>query len=81
MDTSKYELFLQEKLLAYYPRIYPFSCSCCFVIDQLGLNDVWSHQGPMKQFYQQVEGQNPTFQRRSGQGRGQGQGKFYRLSR
>lgn len=40
-----------------------------FVIDQVGLNDIWSRQGPMRRFYQQIEGQNPTFQRGSGQGR------------
>lgn len=36
-----------------------------FVIDYLGLNDAWSRQGPMRRFYQQVEGR-------------QGQGGFYR---
>lgn len=40
-----------------------------FAIDILGLNDTWSHQGPMRRFYQQVEGQSPTFQRGPGQGR------------
>ena len=35
-----------------------------FVIDYLGLNDAWSRQGPMRRFYQQVEGR--------------GQGGFYR---
>ena len=47
------------------------------VIVQLGLNDIWSRQGPMRRFYQQVEGQNSTPQRGSGQDRGQGQGRFY----
>ncbi len=47
------------------------------VIDQLGLNDIWSHQGPMRQFYQQVEGKNPTLQRGAGQGKGQLQNRFY----
>lgn len=28
-----------------------------FVIDKLGLNDVWSRRGPMKRFYQQIERQ------------------------
>jgi hypothetical protein len=48
-----------------------------FVIDQLGLNDIWSRQGPMRRFYQQVEGQNSTVPRGSGQGQGQGLGHFY----
>jgi len=48
-----------------------------FIIDRLGLNDIWSRQGPMRRFYQQVEGQNPPFQRGPGQGRGQGQDRFY----
>jgi hypothetical protein len=48
-----------------------------FVIDLLGLNDIWSRQGPMKRFYQRVEGQNSTFQRGAGQGRGQRQSEFY----
>ena len=38
-----------------------------FVIDQLGLNDMWSRQGPMRRFYQQIEGQ--AFPRGQGQGR------------
>lgn len=42
-----------------------------FVIDQLGLNDRWSRQGPMRRFYQQIEGQKENFPRGSGQGRGQ----------
>jgi hypothetical protein len=50
------------------------------VIDQLGLNDTWSHQGPMRRFYQQVEGQNSTLQQGSGQGRGPGQGRFHQVS-
>jgi hypothetical protein len=41
-----------------------------FVIDQLGLNDIWSHQGPMRRFYQQIEGQNITAPGGQGQGRG-----------
>lgn len=49
-----------------------------FVINQLGLNDVWSRQGPMRRFYQQVEGQKPIFQRESEQGRSQGQGRMLR---
>jgi len=40
-----------------------------FVIDKLGLNDVWSRQGPMRRFYQQIEGQNSTAPRGRGQGR------------
>jgi len=44
-----------------------------FLIDQLGLNDIWSRQGPMRRFYQQVEGQNSITPR----GPGHGQGRFY----
>lgn len=29
-----------------------------FILDYLGLNDVWSRRGPMRQFYQQIEKQN-----------------------
>ena len=43
------------------------------VLDYLGLNDLWSRQGPMNRFYQQIEGQNVTGPR------GQGQGRFYEL--
>ena len=45
-----------------------------FSIDMLDLNDTWSRQGPMRRFYQQVEGQTPTLQR------GQGQGRFRQTS-
>ena len=32
-----------------------------FILDYLGLNDRWSHKGPLRRFYQQVERQNSTF--------------------
>lgn len=51
-----------------------------FVIDQLGLNDIWSRQGPMRRFYQQIEEQNSIVPKVSGQGQGQGRGRFYQLS-
>lgn len=47
-------------------------------IDQLGLNDMWSRQGPMRRLYQQVEGERPTFERGVGKGRGSEQGRFYK---
>jgi len=40
------------------------------VIDGLGLNDVWSRQGPMRRFYQQVEIQDGNAPLESGQGKG-----------
>ena len=39
-----------------------------FMIDQLGLNELWSRQGPMRRFYQQAEGQNNTIYRGPRQG-------------
>lgn len=44
-----------------------------FVLDFLGLNDLWSRQGPMRRFYQDIEGQNFTAPR----GQGRGRGRFY----
>lgn len=32
-----------------------------FLLDYLGLNDSWSRQGPMRRFYQQIEGQGRRF--------------------
>ena len=32
-----------------------------FLVDYLGLNDVWSRQGPMRRFYQQIERQGPRW--------------------
>lgn len=49
-----------------------------FVIDQLGLNDTWSRQGPMRRFYPRADQQGPSFQQDSGGERGPGQGRFYR---
>ena len=43
-----------------------------FVIDQLGLNDIWSHQPLMKGFYHQIENQGKDFLRN---GRGNGYNK------
>ena len=31
------------------------------LLDYLGLNDSWSRQGPMRRFYQQIEGQGPRW--------------------
>lgn len=45
-----------------------------FILDYLGLNDIWSHQGPMRRFYQQLENHDTSHPR--GQGRGQG-GRFF----
>lgn len=41
-----------------------------FTIDQLGLNDIWSRQGPMRRLYEHVEGEKSTTPREQGQGRG-----------
>jgi hypothetical protein len=41
-----------------------------FILDYLGLNDIWSRQGPMKRFYKQIEGNNSEFQRGQRQGKG-----------
>jgi len=38
-----------------------------FIIDYLGFNDIWSQQGPMRRFYQQIENNN-AFPRRFGRG-------------
>ncbi len=49
-----------------------------FVIDQLGLNDIWSRQGPMRRFYPRADEQGSLFQQDSGGERRPGQGRFYR---
>lgn len=36
-----------------------------FILDYSGLNDMWSRQGPMKRFYQQIEGQNSNSPKRN----------------
>lgn len=38
-------------------------------IDSLGLNDRWTHRGPMRRFYQQLENPNIFFPRNQGWGR------------
>lgn len=48
-----------------------------FIIDKLGLNEVWSRQGPMRRFYQQVEGQSVVFQKGGG---GMSNRKRFRLN-
>lgn len=37
-----------------------------FILDLSGINDVWSHQGPMRNFYQQMENPNSSFQKGPG---------------
>ena len=44
-----------------------------FVINELGLNDIFARQGPMRRFYKQLQGQNSSQQK--GQGM-HGQRKF-----
>lgn len=44
-----------------------------WLMDYLGLNESWSKQGPMRQFYQQLEGQD--YPKGLGPGRGQGSGR------
>jgi hypothetical protein len=39
------------------------------LIDILGLNNLWSHQGPMRRFYQKIEGQENNFTK--------GYGRYY----
>ena len=39
------------------------------LVDQLGLNNIWSHQGPIRRFYQQLENQESGFPLRRGQGK------------
>lgn len=39
------------------------------LVNQLGLNNIWSHQGPMRRFYQQFENQEGNFPRGQGRGR------------
>lgn len=49
-----------------------------FLLDYLGLNDVWSRQGPMRRFYQKIESEvfpNGRKQLQNGQGNG-----YYRRS-
>ncbi len=48
-----------------------------FVMDYLGLNDMWSRQGPMRRFYQQIERQNSPVP--GSRGQGWEQERFYRL--
>lgn len=40
-----------------------------FLMDYLDLNTVWSHQGPMRRFYQQFENQEGDIPRGQGRGR------------
>lgn len=47
-----------------------------YVINLLGLNDQWSHQGPMRRFYQQIEGRNQIIIPGE-QGQGRGYGRMY----
>jgi len=49
-----------------------------FVIDRLGLNDIWSRRGLMKGFYQRIENQDNVFPNSPGKGSFQnGRGNGY----
>jgi hypothetical protein len=41
-----------------------------FLLDYLGLNDIWSRKSPMRRFYLQIENESPAFQKGQGQGKG-----------
>ncbi len=49
--------------------------AAAFIIDYSGLNDFWSHQGPMRGFYQRLKNQDSVFPTKKGGGQG-GQRKF-----
>lgn len=68
---QKYDFSYKKNFLLIIAGFIVSIILAAFVIDILGLNDIWSRQNPMKRFYLQIEGQSPTFQR------GLGQGRFY----
>ena len=39
-----------------------------FLMDFMGLNDIWARQGPMRRFYQSIDGKNITLPNGQGQG-------------
>jgi hypothetical protein len=39
-----------------------------FLLDFLGLNDIWARQGPMRRFYQSIEGKHTIIPNGQGQG-------------
>lgn len=43
-----------------------------WIMDYVGLNNIWSQRGPMRRFYRQLENQEKIFPRGQGQGRGKG---------
>lgn len=49
--------------------------AAAFIIDYSGLNDFWSHQGPMRGFYQKLKNQDSVIPTKRGDGEG-GQRKF-----
>lgn len=40
-----------------------------FIVDRLGLNEIWSHRGVMRRFYQKIENQENYFPKGSVKGR------------
>lgn len=46
-----------------------------FIIDQSGLNEIWSHRGVMRRFYQKIENQETYFPKGSVKGRMQNGGR------
>ena len=52
-----------------------------FIIDQIGLNDIWSRKGMMRKFYQRIENKESIFPNSSGKGIMQnGRGNGYKNS-
>ena len=68
---KKYDFAYQKKLLVNCCRFYFGHYFGGLLMDYLGLNDLWSRQGPMSRFYQQLDNQNAPFPRGQGQGRGE----------
>ena len=51
--------------------VFVFSIiAAAFIIDFSGFNNIWSHQGPMRGFYQRLENQDSSLPARRGNGQG-----------
>lgn len=66
---KKYEFSYKKNFLLIIISFIASIIIAGLLIDQLGLNTVWSRQGPMRRFYQQFENQEGNFPRGQGRGR------------
>lgn len=64
---KKYDFSYKKNFLSIILTLIISIILIAFLLDYTGLNNIWMKRGPMRQFYQQVQGQNKNISKGGGQ--------------